>query len=83
MKRISLFEILVLSITSTTLMYIIMTILGKIFKYTYFIRDFGTISALITILYFVLTILMAIRIAIKFNKKLFSKSVKESLKEAK
>ncbi len=83
MKKISLIEVLLLSITSTTLLYIIMTILGKIFKYKEYLKLFNHITFGTTVLYFILTILMAILIAIKFNKKLFSKSVKESLKEAK
>ncbi len=83
MKKISLFEVLMLSFTSTTLLYILMTILGKIFKYNTYLKYFNKISFATSAWYFVLTIFMAILIAIKFNKKLFSKSVKESLKEAK
>ncbi len=83
MKKISLYEILILSVISTTFVYVLMTILGKIFKYKTFFKLFSNISPLITIIYFICTILMSVLIAIKFNKKLFKKSVKESLKEAK
>ncbi len=83
MKKISLYEVLLLSIISTTLNYIVFTILGKIFKYNIFLKTFRNISFGITLAYFVCTILMAVLIAIRFNKKLFKKSVKESLKEAK
>lgn len=83
MKKISLIEILILSVSSTVLLYVVMTILGKIFKYKEYLKLFSHIAFSTTCIYFVLTILMAILIAIKFNKKLFKKSVKESLKEAK
>ena len=83
MKKISLIEILILSVSSTVLLYVVMTILGKIFKYKEYLKLFNHITFGTTCIYFVLTILMAILIAIKFNKKLFKKSVKESLKEAK
>ena len=83
MKKITLFEVLIQSIISTTVIYIIMTILGNAFKLNNYLSIFSNISFGTTILYFLLTIGMSILIAIKFNKKLFSKSVKESLKEAK
>lgn len=83
MKKITLFEVLIQSVLSTLLIYIIMVILGKAFKLNNYLSIFTNISFGTTILYFALTIGMALLIAIKFNKKLFSKSVKESLKEAK
>ena len=83
MKKITLFEVLIQSIISTIVIYIVMTILGKSFKLNNYLNIFSNISFSTTILYFLITIAMSILIAIKFNKKLFSKSVKESLKEAK
>ncbi len=83
MKKITLFEVLIQSVISTIVIYIIMMILGKSFKLNNYLNIFSNISFGTTVLYFVLTIALSILIAIKFNKKLFSKSVKESLKEAK
>ena len=83
MKKIVKSEMIIQSLASTIIVYILFLILGKILRNNSFFSLFASISIPVTIIYFVLTVLMGLLLANRFNKKLFKKSVRESLKEAK